>query len=126
MTDTKDLVKEAEKEAERQITEAMNSETKYNPDIKTNRSSGKIEGKTSMIYFLEIKYKRLLAEVEHLKRLIREEEEKGTTKSDVKVVVETRGHGDRDIRRTTLVQLDLTSEQRVRLIKSLAWLRKEY
>ena len=36
------------KEAERQIkerAEAMNSETKYKPDIKTNLMSGKIEGK---------------------------------------------------------------------------------
>ena len=47
-TNLEDLVKEAEKEAEREIkerAEAMNSETEYKPDIKVNLMSGKIEGK---------------------------------------------------------------------------------
>ena len=41
MMDKRDMLNK--KECER--AEAMNSETKYKPDIKTNLMSGKIEGK---------------------------------------------------------------------------------
>ena len=44
-------------------------------------------------------------------------------KFDVRVVVETKGYGEWDWRRMVLVQLDLTLEQRNRMIANLAWLR---
>ena len=50
-------------------------------------------------------------------------ERKMEKKFDVRVVVETKGYGEWDWRRMVLVQLDLTLEQRNRLIANLAWLR---
>ena len=44
-------------------------------------------------------------------------------KFDIRVVVETKGYGEQDWRRTVLVQLDLTLVQRDRMIANLAWLR---
>ena len=53
-----------------------------------------------------------------------EEEERRTEKFVVRVVVETRGFGEYDWRRTTLCQHDLTIEERDNLIESLGWLER--
>ena len=58
-----------------------------------------------------------------IRTLTKEERKRKMEKFDIRVVVETKGYGEQDWRRTVLVQLDLTLEQRDRMIANLAWLR---
>ena len=53
-----------------------------------------------------------------------EEEERATTKFDVRVVVETKGFGEWDWRRMVLSHQELTLHQRDKLVESLRWLRQ--
>ena len=77
------------------------------------------------IYYLKEELKKASEYVEKLTREIGEEE-KRTTKLDVRVVLETRGFGEWDTERVCLAHLDLTLWQRNKLIQNLAWLRKDY
>ena len=100
MRDLKELVKEAEKEAERQNkerAEAMNSEVERKPGKKTNVMPGNIIGKNR----------------------------KMEPKFNVRIVVETK-YGENYWRSRILTELDLTLEQRERLIATLAWIGKDY
>lgn len=76
---------------------------------------------------IEYLKERLLAAMKDaalLEKKIKEEERR-TTKFDIRVVVETKDFGDSwDWRRTVLSHHELTLEQRDKLIASLRWLRK--
>lgn len=77
---------------------------------------------TNHMDYLKEKLRQAKDDVERYKRGIKEEE-KRTQKFETRVVVETKAFGDWDWRRTVLVHLNLTLEQRDRLIESLRWLR---
>jgi hypothetical protein len=74
------------------------------------------------IDYLKERLEKTLEEVTFLKEKIRIEEKKDR-KYTVKVIVETEVEKD-FWRSTTLAELDLTIEERERVIANLAWLRK--